>query len=108
MGFSCISVCHSSTLGEGLGGQGRQKPFGPEFDQPGLGLAESVRAEALRAFRGDDQRAARLEDVERRHHALDGLIVGLVERIAGRGRDDGLEPARHRDAGRVGDEVTAA
>ena len=44
--------------------------------------------------------AARLQNIQRRHHALDRLVIGLVERVTGGGGDDGLEPARRPDRGR--------
>ena len=55
----------------------------PHRDQTGLRLPEFGRAEPFGAGGGDDQRAARLQDVERRHHAFHRLVVGLVQRVAG-------------------------
>ena len=98
--FTCISVCHSSMSANCFASERREERIGAERAQALLRVAELERAEALRARRSDDQRAARLEDVERRHHALDRLVVGLVERMPGRRRDDRLEAAadRHADA----------
>ena len=99
IGFSCISVCHSSTSARLLAVSVARNRSGPSSSKLRLRLAEFRRAEAFRAFRSDDQRAAGLENIERRHHALDGLIIGLVERIAGRRRDDRREPPRQRARG---------
>ena len=56
------------------------EPVGAERDEPALRLDIVRRAHALRAGAGDDQVAARLQDVDRADHALHGLVVGLVQR----------------------------
>ena len=45
-------------------------------------------ADALADRGGEDDRAAAAHDVERRHHTLDRLVVGVVEREAAGGGDD--------------------
>src|SRR6516162_1526372 len=79
--------------------------FRAEFDEPPLSVAKLGRAEAFRAFRGDDQSAPGFKDVERRDHTLDSLVVSLVERVAGRRRHHGLKLAWHRNLRRAADEV---
>ena len=50
-------------------------------------------AHSFRALAGDDDGAARFENVHRHDHALDRLVVGPVQRIAsGRGDDGGKFP----------------
>ena len=78
-------------VGEALGADLVQEALGAALDQPALRVDELCRAHALGAVRGDDQIAARRQDVHGRHHALDGLIVGLVERIAGSAGDHRLK-----------------
>ena len=88
-----------------LGVERVEERAGAHRDEAFLRGAELVGADALAAFRDDDQRAAVLEDVDRRHHALDGLIIGAVERISGGARDDGAELARHLDRDGVAHEI---
>ena len=51
IGFSCISVCHSSISASDFAVSVARKRSGPKLDQPRLRLAELVRAEALRSRR---------------------------------------------------------
>ena len=89
--FSCISVCHSSTSASDLAVDARRGSRRAPSATSRRCASRNSASRSPPSRPSDDQRAARLEDVERRHHALDRLVVGLVERIAGGGGDDGLE-----------------
>ena len=74
------AIASSSACGE---------PSGEQLAAVGAVVGEAVAA----LGRADDQ-AARLDDLGRRRHALDGLVEVLVEREAGVRRDDDVERAR--------------
>src|SRR4249919_3045833 len=74
-----------------------------EIEQSPLSMHVLARAHAFRALRHDDEIATWLEDVDGRNHSLHGLIVGGVERIAGRARHHSLEPSGNRYLRKVAD-----
>ena len=92
-------------VGKALGEERLQERVGSEVDEPLLGGAKLGRPEALGAGRGDDQRAARREDIERSDHAFHRLIIGLVERRAGSRREHRGKAPPHRHPRALGDEL---
>ena len=80
----------------------RPRPRGDRFEQcdgrrrgDQLAAVAPVVGEPVAALRGDHDRAAGLDDLRGRRHALDRLVEVLVEREAGvRGHDD-VEGRRH-------------
>ena len=73
-------------------GRGQQ---GEQLFRAGGAAQELVEAavgrDAVAAFTGQDERAARLEDARAGAHALDALIQVLIERIAAVGGDDDVK-----------------
>src|SRR5580704_6343937 len=70
-----------------------QKFVSSELNQPALGVDELRGTEAFRTLGGNNEAAARLQNIDRTYHALDGLVVGAVQRITCRAGHDGLESA---------------
>src|SRR6266446_4941706 len=78
-------------VGVGLAGDAGVEAVGTQLDETALGVDVVLRAHAFGAGRGDDEIAAGLENIDGADHALDSLVVGLVERVAGGAGDDGVE-----------------
>ena len=72
---------------------GHEGPGAAFLNEPGLRCAVLRRADPLGALGSYDQIAAFTQDVERAHHAFDGLVVSLVQRITRSARYHGLVSA---------------
>ena len=83
--------------GMGLARDAGEKSIRTLLHESALRIPVLRRTQPLRAFRHHDEVAPVRKHAERSHHSLDGLVVGLVERVAGRARDHRRETARQSD-----------
>src|SRR6516164_10463141 len=83
-------------VSERLGQDAAKESVRTHFDETTLRRPKLLGPQPFRTIGRNDEGAAWRQDVNRGHHTLDRLVVGLVERKPGGRRDDGGETLRHR------------